>query len=353
MVGAMNFLANLIAPRNGGGWHAEFAFFSFVVWSLITLLWTPSTRALYDLIIDLLGIWCCFTLLAYGGRTLKQREQYGWFYVAGCCVSSVLVFQNWIVGFDFQGSDRYSSSEYINPNYVAYSIAGGFAIACFFLFKERVLIVGRLVLLLSVLVGFAFAVLLTGSRGALISCLVAMIVAINLRTGTRMIWKAALNIAVVAIIALSILFVPGDFLARFVVSENYDVGAGYASGRLDIWRAAWENRGSLWAGEGYDSFGYVSGTGVNAHNFIVTLTFEMGILGLFTYLAALFYVVKDSRGNPRVVSASQQLAFVILTSWLPIALTGAWALSPVAWVIFSWVRAMSRPYSSPVLRESP
>jgi O-antigen ligase len=351
VVGGMNFLASLIAPRSERMRRAELTFLAFILWSFITLLWTPSTRPMYDLGIDLIGALCCFTLLSRGRRTLKQCEQFGWVYIAGCCLSSALVLQNWLSGIDFEGSRRYSSSDYINPNYVAYSIAVGFAVACFFLLKERPLKVARAFSLIAVLFGFSFVVLLTGSRGALISCLVAMIAGVNLRVGTGVALKVGLNLGIVAIAAIGFLLAPEDLFERFIFSDDYDVGAGYASGRFDIWRAAWETQGSLFAGEGYDSFGDVSGLGINAHNFIVAVTFEMGVVGLLMYLAVLFYVGKDALTAIARDRAGRQLAFVILLSWFPIALTGAWALSPIAWLIFSWVRAMSCPPDSNVFRQ--
>jgi O-antigen ligase len=348
--GGGGFLVKLAAKKCGGVRKPELAFFIFIVWSCLTLIWTQTSRQSLALALDLFGVLCCFIMLSVNTKSLKKCEQYGWFYVVGCCISSVLVLRNWFAGADFEGSARFSSSEYINPNYVAYSMAGGFSLICFFISKFSLCKIIKIAILFFMLGLLIFSVFLTGSRGAVISCLISAFAAINFRKTSHARNKFLLNILVLTLVSLAVLFAPVGFFSRFVV-ENYDEGgAGYSTGRFEMWSAAWSNAQNLFIGHGYDSFGYITKADVNPHNIFISVGFEMGVIGLISYLATLFFLKQSAGSFYPNKGFSRELFLIVVLGWLPIALTGVWGLSPVAWLIFSWVHAMSRSYNAALRR---
>lgn len=340
IVGGCGLILQLLSQRKIVVGRSELALLVFVLWTSITILWSNSEREGYQLFIDLLGVLMCFYMYSWARTTRAQMLRYGWIYLAGCIISSLLVIKNWNAGIGFEDTERFSVGDYINTNYVAYALAFGFSIACYFISiakNDRISIITSFFTSLVCLQ----AILLTGSRGALISCLISVALVANIIVKRSNIKKAIINIVVACMVILAMIAIPEEFLSRFKF-DNYDEGgAGYSSGRIDMWKIALEHSGNLLLGQGYDSFGVISGLYVNPHNIFISLLFEIGLIGTILYLLSLWFFIK-----PREFEFNGDRIYILLpvylfVGWIPIVLTGVWGLSPITWLVFSWARSVS------------
>jgi len=321
---------------------SELAMLFFVIWTLVTLLWTPSERKVFGITLDLFGVLICFYMFSWVKKNRANEFNFGLLYVIGCTIASILIVQNWLKGADFEGSARYSVGDYMNPNYAAYSIALGFSVGCYVVWKARTSRL-KLIALLFAMSIFLYALMLTGNRGSLLSCMISVFVMVNGAARGGIFRRVALNFAVIIVIALAILLIPSEHYSRFLFESYDDGGAGYSTGRLDMWIIALERRGDILFGQGFDSFGVISGLDVNPHNIVVSLAFEVGLLGLGLYVMTLWYFVNVRIPAGMVASRLKRFPLYLFVGWVPIALTGVWGLSPVVWLIFSWARSVSMP----------
>lgn len=342
IVGMAGFVVHLISGQRILAKKAELAMLLFIIWTITTILWTPSGRKAHELALDLLGVLMCFKMFTWVKSNRANKLTFGLFYVTGCAVASILIVRNWLNGIDFEGSGRYSVGDYMNANYAAYSIALGFAVACYIAWKERKNRF-RVIFLVILMIIFVFALLLTGNRGSLLSCMISAFVVLNGISRGSILRRITLNAAAVIAIIIAAILIPTEHYSRFLFESYDDSGAGYSTGRLDMWMMAWERRGNILFGQGFDSFGALTGLDINPHNIVVSLTFEVGLLGLGLYVTTLWNFVNTSTPKGMVEGRLKWLPLYLFVGWLPIALTGVWGLAPVAWLIFSWARSVSMP----------
>jgi O-antigen ligase len=320
---------------------AESTFLLFAAWSSFSLLWSPIYPYYFTILTDLFGLFICFSLLAINTNNAINKNFYGWMYLFGCLVASILIINNWLSGITFDNSDRYSIGDYINPNYVAYCIAVASLVSTYFIFTldKRLL---RNIFLLTTLPLMIFSVLLTGSRGAIISIFLSLLALINIQKYTQRKNKIALNMLFLVFIGAILILIPFEYYSRFIFEAYDETGSGYSTGRLDMWTAALEYQENWLFGEGFNSFGIITGFLVNPHNILVSLVFETGLIGFLIFLVMFIFLLKKPSNTDSKSHLAGKLPLIIFIGWLPMAMTGAWGLSPVAWLIFSWGHFISK-----------
>lgn len=307
------------------GWWCLLA---FVIWSTCTLAWaTYPSFAIHKV----LTYWALFII----GSILPQ---YAWdrqvrmrlfdAYIAGCWCGVIGVFMQYASGvpFTIEGSlefeGRYSFST--DPNYLALALVIGLPIAVHRAAYTDVLWKKRL-LLVYVPAGLA-AIVLTGSRGAVIALLSAVVV-FGLFTTVRT--RAALlsGAALCLILAFAI---PSDLLGRFVTIPD-ELSHGTLSDRRELW-----DRGTALVEEhplqGIGAGATAGAFSVAAHNTPLELSMEGGIVGF-----ALFYVA-FVLGLYKVWRVNRQERLVLLAicvTWLVGTFSLSWEVDTVTWFVLA------------------
>lgn len=217
----------------------------------------------------------------------------------------------------------------VNINYVAYALATGavVAVVCTAPHARRVRATGWLVA-----AALTATTVRAGTRAALVALALAAVVLVAQRVTRRAGLRPTIAVAVVT-------------MAAFASGAHTMVGFGWLeglferrtddlSGRLVVWpyaRQVWES--SPWTGIGPGAFPASNPLGVGAHNLVLQVGVEIGVIGLAIYLATLAATLKAA------AHANRSAVALLLAAWLPIWLSGYWGLSPVAWLTLAlWSR---------------
>jgi O-antigen ligase len=247
-------------------------------------------------------------------------------YLFGCIVSALIVINNWQMG-EGVYSFRYSIND-LNSNYVSYSLAAGVAIALIFI-KLSMNKIYRNCLLFSLAL-ISFAVLLTGTRGAIISLFLMVVFSSYRLLRDNLVKSLSTIMAIVITIFVIASFVPDETYQRFLIGSNEDI----STGRYDLWSLGFSliaESPILGGGLGY--FQSHSIDGIEAHNIFISVLVEFGIAGFLLYVPVLFSMLFIRAGGSLVISA--RLLFYIYL--LPISITGVWQFSIALWFLYAWL----------------
>lgn len=254
----------------------------------------------------------------------------GWSYVYGCFVAAV-----YFVLFSRVASDtmRYGV-EGVNANYVAYSLASGFPVLLTLLRTGRRMTLIRFGLMLAWMAAAVAAILLSGSRGATMAVALCLMVFVLGRKKSALPISAALLVFGVLLASAATDFLPPDLRGRFVLGTG-EIDSSY---RFDTWPIAlglFIDR--PWTGIGAAAFTAANEFELLAHNLVLSVGAEMGVPGLLIYAAVVFGIYRSF--PVRAVPMLRLCRMGFFVTWLPIALTGAWDSSFVAWLVFAWFGA--------------
>lgn len=277
-------------------------FMCYLVWMFISLMWTPdsnvkqgiATTSVEQGVIRLLFSVCCicfFCLLSSKIITYKESFKFYTALFYGGIVSSILLF---VCGGDYygeMGEVRYSLAQGVDPNYYAMNLLLSLAAAFYFSNKhgiERIIgILGCVCIL--------FAIIITGSRGALM----AVIVMISIKMIVEKRWSLLLCFAVSC--ACIFMYI-SETVPRFAF-ENFKEGAG----RADIWLVLIEMiKDNFFMGVGvsgirgsYDYYalqsevGFLVGQQRDPHNAFLEIFAELGFIGFLLYLGSIFFALRS------------------------------------------------------------
>ncbi|HKF47513.1 MAG TPA: O-antigen ligase family protein [Terracidiphilus sp.] len=162
---------------------------AFVIWSTISIVWSPFPQQSLSRVFvywELLAMSAVMTqyIPGYRARIFKA-------YLAGCVWGVLDVAYRYLSGARYAGMEGRFSAANTDPNYLGLSLVMGIPIACYLAFKARAL--WTRIMYLAYLPAAAFAIVLTGSRGAVVSAAaVAIVVCVSLPGKARVICCAAL-----------------------------------------------------------------------------------------------------------------------------------------------------------------
>ena len=318
------------------------------IWCLLSLLWSlDSALSSAQIFGTSLLAFLIFVATLRLSVFPKYWKSIGLFYVLGCVVASLIVVTS-AVSFAAggEGDDRATVGE-LNANYIAYAIATSIAMALTLHNYQSKRWYVNLAALLYVPLAIS-AILLTGSRGAMMAGGAAVLLYFLLSIKRQFV----LSVASIALACAGIYFLfdylpdsVRDRMAFFSEAISQSGDTVDLSGREYIWPLAtqlfFEN---IFSGIGFGAFRAANGDGIAVHNVILTMAAETGLPGLilfsFTVLAVFWRVIFKSP-NPEV----RKGGLLLLVTWVPIAMTGVWEASAVAWMAFGWYFGASKhPY---------
>lgn len=324
-------------------WNKPILFsFLFFAWVVVVNfyygIYEISILGKYSIIFTLI-----FLMLHFGSLSLVNKIQ-KIILLSSCFAASVIIF-NFLTGNTYLGGDRYSIGDYINANYVAYTLVMSVAILYIyrFIFSEK-FTKSDLFCVFIIFVGIS----LTGSRGAIISFLAISTFYVIKKYFSNILHGFFLSIGILIASFLVFLFIPKDIFDRLLF-KNSPTTMDYTSGRSDQWPEAVRLiNNNPWIGNGADAFTrlnhiYVSDeTTLQLHNVFLAIVVEFGFIGLSLYILTLFFIMKRFFNLGLYKGGFIMLIFI--GYWLPIALTGIWAYTIPAWVFFSWLMVLGCVY---------
>lgn len=320
------------------------------LWCVLSFFWSLNTNlSSLQIYNTSLTAFLLFAATLRLSTTPTYWKLIGIFYVLGCVVAGVTVMTNAASFFaGGEGDDRATVGE-LNANYIAYAIATSVPMSLTLLSCRP----QRLVKLAVVLyIPFAIsAILLTGSRGALVASGAAALLYFLLSVRRQLL----LSVASIALACAGLYFfydyLPDPVRDRFEGFFAIFSKSGEAvdlTGREYVWPLAQQLFAeNLFSGIGYGAFPALNGEGISAHNVFLTMAAETGLPGLLLFsftVTAIFWRVIFKSPNPEV----RKGGLLLLVTWLPIAMTGVWEASAVAWMTFGWYFGASKhPYEPP------
>lgn len=316
---------------------SELLLLFFVWWVLASLFWKQTDTTIMGVFFDYFGMASCFYL---GRRSIRSKEDMNFLFVSyllGASFSSILVIINWKFGISLDDSGRFTAGD-LNANYVAYTIATGMAVILM-LMKNRVGLDSNFLkaMYIFLIVVMIFAIGLTGSRGALTSSLIVLFFIFINGLRSRLLLTLSIAMMLVTVSVFLFDYLP-DFIQARLLSSDGDSG-DVLTGRGDIWSYALELMfKSPLLGLGIGSFEYI--VGYHTHNVFLSVIVETGIVGLLLYFSVILITVfekQHSKVGVRYFLRWEGIIFFL--SWIPIAMTGVWVISPASWFVFGFVSA--------------
>jgi len=311
--------------------------FAFAALTYLSLAWTISPHLTSAVGKDQVAVAVIFVAVRISVRSRRALGIIGMGYLTGCGITLWLLLQENSLTreqLDFTTGIRYGLTG-LNPNYVAYAMAGGVAVAVLvsqFMRKSTPLLLAPIVI---IFVGISLA----GTRGALIAftaTVVWCIVPSQLR-------RAGLVVVygLVVGVASGILFGFTDDLIRSNIEGNVTRETGNLNGRLLLWpiaRDAFDRH--LWIGSGGGTFPALNPRGIFAHNVLLDVGAGLGLVGLIVFIALIWTtLISGTRGGDQRRRAL--LVGVVLCAVSPPMLSGYWYQSPAAWVIIALFSRMA------------
>ena len=279
---------------------------SLICMELIILLWnnhsirTEGITSVYSQVIPLLFFFACFRDTDWFPIVIKAMVIFGLIYAVGTYLSVYIpsLYTNTIAPLMkelyphiiyTQGSVAGFTAHYsTNGMYLA---NGFMALACVAWTRHNN--GKRITLEIVLLVFVAIAFLICGKRGTLLCLVFGTYIAYFLLTKNpkhRILKMIAFTVALVVAIRLVALVIPQVTASYTRTVEMYYDSGDVTTGRLDLWRMAWQAflQAPLF-GHGWRWFLVFSDTGRDVHNCYLQLLTEVGIIGSIPFF--IFFVL--------------------------------------------------------------
>lgn len=301
-VGILHILARRrVRPLS---WFHVFAVL-FVLWAGVSSFWSidpDATRMRFVTYLQLLVLVWLIWEIAWSPERQRALLQA---YVLGVCVAAVATIHNYVLGDPWRVPlDDAEAARFValnqDPNYLGVTLVLGLPMAWYLGLCHPH---GRLRRTWQLYIPLGItAILLTASRGAFLSAVVALMIVPWTLGRVRLRTKVGLGALAVGSLVLASSFVPEESLER-IRSTRADIEAGYFGGRINIWMAGLEvAREHPLAGVGAGAFGAAIAPTLHrewgSHQTYLEILVEQGIVGLLLLLAMVAAVIKPLRHLP-------------------------------------------------------
>jgi O-antigen ligase len=316
----------------------------FVVWAGVSGFWTldpEATRARLVTYLQLAALVWLIWEVAWSSRRCRALLAA---YVLGACVAGIGTIHNYLSGVSLDAEAARFAGLNANPNDLGLTLVLGLPMAWYLSLSERPTAwIWQLYLPLGIA-----AILLTGSRGASLAALVALLIVPWTPGRLRFRTKAALYALAVGSVAFAIRFVPEASLER-IGSSRSDIETGYFGGRGVIWQSGLELVGEHpLAGVGAGVFEAAVATPLgrkaSSHQTFLSILVEQGLVGLTLFLTMVAAVVASL---PRLPTLERRFSIVILAALAVGALSAAWDYRKPFWFVLGVLATQVGPRPAP------
>ena len=304
IVGSIPRLVGIVASAVGGlyilargrlrplSWFHVLAVL-FVVWTGASTFWSIDPEATRTRFLTYLQLVVLVWLIWEIGWSPERQRALLQAFVLGAGVAALITVYNYLTGFWSYSEGRFSALGQ-NPNYLARMCVLALPMAWYLSLSQRHHRLAR-TWQLYVPLGCA-ATVLTGSRGAFLAGLVAVVIIPWTLGRLRLRTKAAFYAFAIGSLVLASIFVPATSWER-IGSTGADIETGYFGGRGKIWRAGLE---VVWehplVGAGAGAFGAAVEPALqfawSSHDAPLAILVEDGIVGLCLFVAMVAAAMK-------------------------------------------------------------
>ena len=327
-------------------WFHMFAVL-FVLWAGATSLWSVDPEATQTVFLTYLQLLVLVWLISEIAWSPARQRALFQAYVLGAGVAAVLTIHDYLSGvFALDTVAGRFAALNQDPNDLGLTFALGLPMAWYVsLSQARGAWLWCLYLPLAIT-----AILLTGSRGAVLTGLVGLsIIPWTLRR-MRLRTKVALYALAAGSLVLASYLVPNASLAR-IASTRADIEAGYFGGRGPVWLAGLEvAREHPLVGVGAGGYPEAVEPTIHqemvAHNVLLSILVEDGTVGFLLFVAMLAALVTPLRHLP---SLQQRLSIVLLLTLVVGSMALSWDHRKQFWFVLGM---MAVPVAQPTARRT-
>jgi O-antigen ligase len=326
----------------------------FVFWAAISMLWSidqdaTRTRLLTYLQLAIL-VWLIWEVAWSPNRTRALLGAY----VLGVSMAAVATVYDYVSGVHAAGYPGRFNGLNVNPNELGMTLALGLPMAWYLSLvhpHRRVARLWQLYLPLAIT-----AILLTASRGAFLTMVVALAIVPTTQGRLRLRTKAALCALAAGSLVVAANVVPEATLERLETTRA-DIESGYFGNRGFIWRTGLEvAREHPLVGTGAGTFGAAVEPSLNfewsSHSVPLSILVEDGVVGLLLFVAMFGATITALRPGPRL---QRRFGIVLLLTLGVGSLSLEWGYRKQFWFVLGIVAAEAalRPRSPDVIDLGP
>jgi len=314
--------------------------FAFALWYMVSWWWsvapdeTPFTTNLVEGVLISVLIWDIY-------RSGAQIEAAMQAFLLGGSISIGTMVSNFAQGQQARQWEKRFAATGFDPNDIALLLAIGIPMATYLVTRPSSPVLVRVLNFLYPL-GAALAIVLSGSRGALLAALPAYLFYLIRVARLGRAWRAA-TVLVSAAACLSAaqfdLSAPLQRLATVTGSPNSD----HFDGRSEIWQAGWKAFGDhpyLGIGGGAFQAATLGRTGQEipliAHNTYLSVLSELGPIGFLLFAALLGLVIRSAL---RSAAPMREMSLMALLVWAIGVSALSWEFRSQTWFLFGLVVA--------------
>lgn len=330
---------DVLRQRLGRISAAEVSLFILAVWAVASTQWNPpASYSEQPILMALFSYATPFVVMVGVSRawgTAKQWRVLGGAYVFGCIVAAVTVAKNWMIG-DILPSGRYTIGE-LNSNYVSYVMATAVPIVIVLLFSSAPVKkwwgLARFIVATSCISILCFSIILCATRGAIFSVALVVMAALFWWAKNKSFYRVSFFLICAGVVFIFLTPFIYEYISESRLLDNQS--DDFSSGRVDIWQQAMSfvlDRPIL--GCGISAFESISSSGLKPHNVFLNVYIDLGLVGVFFYFLALFFLLNgalEAGGLRRIAT------ILVFLAWVPIAFTGVWLHDVALWFAFSWI----------------
>jgi O-Antigen ligase len=313
----------------------------FVGWAVTTALWAISLQASTGRVFTAISLLLFYLVVLSSNISRKELRTVSMFAIAGALIGAVYTaYQFFIVGVNYHDEVRgslMSGTKVTDPNYFAASLLLPLSLAITgFLTPRRWL--ARMTWL-AVAGTLAFGILVTMSRGAVLSMIVLLMFYVFSKQVSR-----RMTIPLIAIFVALALAMPSVFMKRI---EGAAASGG--AGRTKVWRVgmvAFEHYGVFGAGLNNFSTAFEEYVGSapmfnqtyssGAHNTYLEIAVETGSVGLILMLTAFVAQLRAARRRRQNVSKKEGSTIVAYEAACYSVLASAFFIG-IMWEKWFWM----------------
>lgn len=323
-----------VVPRMGFWWLT-----GFVAWSSFSLAWAQYPEIAQHKVLLYAVIFAVTAIIPQYAWDARVRLRLMDAYLAGCVLGSLGTIVHFALGIPYSASGdtemegRYSFGT--DPNYLALALVIGIPLALYrsSLVTER----WQRVLTWLYIPAAMAGMFLTGSRGALVALLVAIVVYAafaGLRAPALILAGAGLCVAVGMLL-------PAEILDRFTSIPD-ELKYGTLSDRRELW-----DRGTMIiAQHPFEGIGAGATSGafdIAAHNTPLELMMEGGAVSLVLFYGALLLGIRGMWMSDR---KEGRTLIAACSAWFVGSLSLSWEIQTVTWFMFAMLFSADPPRSA-------
>ena len=321
----------------------------FVLWAGVTSLWSidaEATRTVFFTYLQLVVFAWLIWEVAWSPARQRALLQA---YVLGASIAGLVTIHNYLAGATYFGGGpqtdiaRFAALNQ-DPNELGLTLALGLPMAWYVSLSQelRAAWLWRLYLPLAVT-----AILLTGSRGSVVSALVGLSLIPWTLGRLRLRTKLALYALVAGSLVLASQVIPEASLAR-IASTRADIEAGYFGGRGAIWLAGLEvAREHPLVGVGAGGFEEAVEPTIHqemvAHNVFLSILVEDGLVGLVLFVAMILATLAPLHHLPLT---QRRFCTVLLLALALGSLSLSWGHRKQFWFVLGMLAVQTAPRRS-------